>query len=186
MKRSNKQKGFTIIELVVVILLLGILTATALPRFLNVNNEAHASVVAGVRGGLQTSVQLARASWIAKGQPATITDYGTLMVNTNGYPVSDNSTGVVDNADCKLVFDSLLQAGAPVVAAAAGAGPAAFLDSDISTAGASTANNFVAKLASANTCHYAYIGQFKKIGAGTIPVLVYDAAAGTVTPGTSL
>ena len=39
LKASTKQGGFTIIELIVVVLLLGILTATAQSRFLDVENE---------------------------------------------------------------------------------------------------------------------------------------------------
>ena len=43
--KAKRQDGFTIIELVVVILLLGILAATALPRFMDVTDEAHDAVV---------------------------------------------------------------------------------------------------------------------------------------------
>ena len=49
-----KQTGFTIIELVVVIVLLGIMAATALPRFMDVTSEAHSAVVDGVKGGMQS------------------------------------------------------------------------------------------------------------------------------------
>ena len=63
------QSGFTIIELVVVIILLGIMAATALPRFMDVTDEAHDSVVQGVYGGLQSGISLYHAQWVAEGQP---------------------------------------------------------------------------------------------------------------------
>ena len=48
-KRANG--GFTIIELIVVILLLGILSATALPRFIDVTDDAHFALACGLTAG---------------------------------------------------------------------------------------------------------------------------------------
>lgn len=49
---KTKQQGFTLIELIVVIVILGILAAVALPRFLNVANDARRSVMQGVQGSM--------------------------------------------------------------------------------------------------------------------------------------
>lgn len=53
-----KQKGFTLIELVVVIVILGILAATALPRFVNLTGDAEAAAAAGVAGAIGSSASI--------------------------------------------------------------------------------------------------------------------------------
>jgi MSHA pilin protein MshA len=49
----QKQQGFTLIELVVVIIILGILAVTAAPKFINLQGDARASTLAGVKGAIQ-------------------------------------------------------------------------------------------------------------------------------------
>jgi len=63
----SKQAGFTLIELVVVIVILGLLAAAALPRFINVTQDARISSLNGIAGGLRTAASLARAEYIVNG-----------------------------------------------------------------------------------------------------------------------
>jgi prepilin-type N-terminal cleavage/methylation domain-containing protein len=92
---SVKQKGFTIIELVVVILLLGILAATALPRFINVTTQAHDSAFQATAGGLVTGAALYRAEWTARGQASPnvpLQSYGGLR-SAPGYSNGSYTAG---------------------------------------------------------------------------------------------
>lgn len=122
----QKQTGFTLIELIVVILILGILSATALPRFVNVENEAQTASHQGVAGAFQAAVMLSRAKWLAAGKPAAggiNIDTGIdVQFNANGWPINISGTAAVDAAGCSTLWALLLQQNAPTVNAVSGAG----------------------------------------------------------------
>ena len=197
-KRSQsgaKQGGFTIVELIVVILLLGILTATALPRFLDVTDEAHDAVVDAVFGGLNTGMTLYRAAYIAQGEPTAdtlITSYGAgdLRTSATGYPVSTDSDGGVINsaADCVAVFNGVLQSGRPEIVADENTVTAA-VDADDITGGTVAFLAVYTTLATADAnrvCHYAYTGQYPShtvaaAASDTVPIISYDSVSGLVT-----
>ena len=72
MKAINKtQQGFTLVELIIVIVILGILAVTAAPRFLNFQSDAKASVIDGVVGSLNAGVRLVEGKAIIGGQNTT-------------------------------------------------------------------------------------------------------------------
>ena len=66
----NKQAGFSLVELVVVIVVVGLLAVAALPRFLDITDEAKKASIEGVAGGFATGVLSARAQWEAEARPS--------------------------------------------------------------------------------------------------------------------
>ena len=88
----NKQTGFTLIELIIVIVVLGILAAFALPRFVNFSTDARVSVVEQVGGALVSGANIVKAKAAVEGKESLASssvgiDGGT--VNTvYGFPAA--------------------------------------------------------------------------------------------------
>ncbi len=95
----NRQNGFTLIELVMVIVILGILAATALPKFIDTTGEARTAAVAGIAGGLGSSNAVNYAGSLAKGQVV-----GTALTSATAITgITDTSAGCTNTVAGNLV-----------------------------------------------------------------------------------
>lgn len=185
----KKQMGFSLVELVVVIVVVGLLAAAALPRFLDVTDEAKKASIEGIAGGFATGVLSARAQWEAEARPsATIgneryntVDYdgvdfwltrsksnsGVSTDFRDGYPYGINTDSSsyptsVDDQACVDLMENLLQ-NPPKVAKS-------------STAASDSNNKYSAKADNTNsTCTYT------QLEGSTAHNFMYEIKTGRVT-----
>ncbi|MEZ5511771.1 MAG: type II secretion system protein [Gammaproteobacteria bacterium] len=123
----DDMRGFTLIEMVVVIALISILAAVALPRMLETYDNAHEAAVLGAGGAMASAVVLVRAQWVANGSSLAVTGvqgFGNddVATSADGWPTDvgqgsgSSASAVMDSPErCVRIWQGVLIANAPSV-----------------------------------------------------------------------
>lgn len=102
------QKGFSLIELVIVIVLLGVLAVTAAPKFLNLQDDAEIAVLDGFKGGLEASLGIVKGKHIIEGEPKELVlDDNTSISFFRGNTITEYPTAL-NEGDCAKLWNAII------------------------------------------------------------------------------
>lgn len=191
-RRVKKSHGFTLIELVIVVVILGFLAVTAIPKFIDLTDQAKQANIEGMAGGFATAISLARAQWEAEGRPqvgnlnSVNYDGSVLVLTTENTAVNPNIrpgyvTGLTDGAglgggfdavNCVEIWNNILQQPPRIT------NSITTLNSDSSMRYYATKSGSVGT----STCHY-YLKE--SLDRNTSDVYLAPTPVGTTTTGNS-
>jgi len=132
---NKQQSGFTLIELVMVIVILGILSAFALPKFADLSGDAERAATEGALGAVKSAAGIAHAAFLAGGSTDPSIENVTynlvegypssedidVLANLDGFGVVDTSATLVtissSGGNCSFTYTEAQPGAAPIYSA---------------------------------------------------------------------
>jgi MSHA pilin protein MshA len=134
--KVQAQGGFTLIELIVVIVILGILAATALPKFANLSGDARIAKLQAAKASITSVSAMAHSLFLvnptANGTNATME--GTVVPMANGYPaVSGNLAAAAGLSDADYTISPTVATGGTVATGSMEISPTGIAAANVAT-----------------------------------------------------
>ena len=171
---KNRSRGFTLLELILVIVLLGVLAAVSAPRFFDISSKANEIAAEGMMVSIRSGLVFYKVRWEISGRSTAVSGY-SMVANSNGVATGILDDGIAHEADCDLIWQELIQDG-PAIAFISG------INGWEGTFSGDKWGRSASQLPSETQdiyCHFVYTH-----GSGNAPMVVYNIMTGELTTDT--